>query len=107
MLTYASSTSKVERTSGRIARSARKLCVITGGTSGIGRGVVARLLGDFQDRTIIVVARPSPRIDQLRALPGACARLSVVYGDLANLKSIETACEQIECMVGSDQIDVL
>src|SRR5215831_7767365 len=53
------------------ANGARKLCVITGGTSGIGCSVVARLLADWQNHRIIVVARPSPRISQLRALPGA------------------------------------
>jgi NAD(P)-dependent dehydrogenase (short-subunit alcohol dehydrogenase family) len=84
----------------------RKLCVITGGTSGIGRGVMTRLLGEWLDHRIIVVARPSPRVDQLRELPGAFERLSVVYGDLASLRSIEEACNQIKGMV-SDRIDVL
>jgi len=35
-----------------------------------------------------VVAHPSPRISELRALPGAYERLSVVNGDLASLRSI-------------------
>ena len=94
------------RSDGPAADGPRKLCVITGGTSGIGRGVVTRLLGGWPDHRIIVVARPSPRVDQLRELPGACERLSVVFGDLANLRSIEEACDQIKSIV-SDPIDVL
>jgi len=89
------------------ANGSRKLCVFTGGTSGIGRGVVARLLADWQNHGIIVVARSSPRISQLRALPGAYERLSVVDGDLASLRSIAKACEEIEDILGSDRIDVL
>ena len=89
------------------ANGSRKLYVITGGTSGIGRGVVARLLADWQNHRIIVVARPSPRISRLRALPGAYERLSVVDGDLSSLRSIAKACEEIQGMLGSDRIDVL
>ena len=89
------------------ANGASKLCVITGGTSGIGRGVVARLLADWQNHRIIVVARPSPRISRLRALPGAYERLSVVDGDLSSLRSIAKGCDQIQGMLGSDRIDVL
>jgi len=89
------------------ANGSRKLCVITGGTSGIGRGVVARLLADWQNYRITVVARPSPRINQLHALPGAYERLSVVNGDLASLRSIAEACEEIQGKLGSDRIDVL
>ena len=92
---------------GPAADGPRKLCVITGGTSGIGRGVVTRLLGEWPDHRIILVARPSPRVDQLRELPGACERLSVVDGDLASLRSIEEACDQIRSIVGSDRIDNL
>jgi NAD(P)-dependent dehydrogenase (short-subunit alcohol dehydrogenase family) len=89
------------------ANGAQKLCVITGGTSGIGRRVVAQLLADWQNYRITVVARPSPRIGELRALPGAYERLSVVNGDLASLRSIAKACDQIQGMLGSDLIDVL
>jgi len=89
------------------ANGARKQCVITGGTSGIGRSVVTRLLADWQNYRITVVAHPSPRISELRALPGAYERLSVVNGDLASLRSIAKACDQIQGMLGSDLIDVL
>jgi NAD(P)-dependent dehydrogenase (short-subunit alcohol dehydrogenase family) len=89
------------------ANGTGKLCVITGGTSGIGCSVVARLLADWQKHRITVVARPSPRIRQLHALPGAYERLSVVNVDLANLRSIAEACDQIKRMLGADLIDVL
>jgi NAD(P)-dependent dehydrogenase (short-subunit alcohol dehydrogenase family) len=98
--------SRRQRSDRPAADGPRKLCVFTGGTSGIGRGVVTRLLGEWPDHRIIVVARPSLRVDQLRELPGACERLSVVYGDLASLRSIEEACDQIKGLV-SDRIDVL
>jgi NAD(P)-dependent dehydrogenase (short-subunit alcohol dehydrogenase family) len=81
--------------------------VITGGTSGIGRGVVARLLAGSSDRRIILFARPSPRVDHLRALPGANERLSVVDGNLASLRSIDLACDEVASIVGSDPIEVL
>ena len=89
------------------AGAARKLCIITGGTSGIGRSVVAHLLAEWSDHRIIMIARPSPRINPLRALPGANERLSVVNGDLASLRSIAQACDQILGMLGSDRIDVV
>jgi NAD(P)-dependent dehydrogenase (short-subunit alcohol dehydrogenase family) len=89
------------------ANGAPKLFIITGGTSGIGRRVVARLLADWQNHRITVVARPSPRMSQLRALPGAYEGLSVVNGDLASLRSIAKACDEIQGMLGSDRIDVL
>jgi len=83
----------------------QKICVMTGGTSGIGRGVVARLLNEWQEYRVIVIARPSARINQLHALPGARARLSVVSADLASLRSIDEACDQIKGIL--DRIDVL
>ena len=89
------------------ANDVRKLCVITGGTSGIGRRVVARLLDGWQDHRLIVVARPSPRVNQLWNLPGAHERLSVVYGDLASLRSVAKTCDAIKGMLDSDEIDVL
>jgi NAD(P)-dependent dehydrogenase (short-subunit alcohol dehydrogenase family) len=83
------------------------LCVISGGTSGIGRIVVTRLLAERPDHQIILIARPSPRINQLCTLPGARERLSIVSGDLTSLRSIANACDQIRGMLGSDRISAL
>src|SRR5262245_45560535 len=91
----------------RSEASRKFFCVMTGGTSGIGRGVVERLLGDWPDRRIVLIARSSPRIDQLYALPGARQRLSVINGDLASLKSVAQACDQITSLLGADPIDAL
>src|SRR5215468_1875586 len=87
--------------------AARECYVLTGGTSGIGRGVVARLLADLPDRRIILLARSSPRVDHLRALPGANERLIVVNGNLASLHSVDLACDKVVSIVGSDPIAVL
>src|SRR5262252_6786955 len=89
------------------SEASRKLCVMTGGTSGIGRGVVERLLGDWPDRRIVLIARSSPRIDELCAMPGARERLCVINGDLASLKSVAQACDQITSLLHSDPIDAL
>src|SRR5262245_39670817 len=89
------------------SEASRRFCVMTGGTSGIGRGVVERLLGDWPDRRILLIARASPRIDQLYALPGARERLSVINGDLASLNSVAQACDQITSLLGPDPIDAL
>src|SRR5262245_9180609 len=87
--------------------AARECYVLTGGTSGIGRGVVARLLADLPDRRIILLARSSPRVDHLRALPGANERLIVVNGNLASLHSVDLACDKVVSIVSSDPIEVL
>jgi len=87
--------------------AAQECYVLTGGTSGIGRGVVARLLADAPDRRIILLARSSPRVDRLRELPGANERLIVVNGNLASLRSVELACDKVASIVGSDLIEVL
>src|SRR5215813_7874799 len=89
------------------SEDSRKFCVMTGGTSGIGRGVVERLLGDWPDRRIVLIARSSPRIDELYAMPGARERLCVINGDLASLKSVAQACDQITSLLGSSRIDAL
>lgn len=85
---------------------AGKAYVMTGGTSGIGRGVLARLL-ERPDRHVFLLARPSPRLDALRALPGARERLLVVDADLASLRSVEQACEYIAGSLGSRVIEAL
>src|SRR6266702_1900903 len=87
-------------TAGRFAGSKRfgaiqKGLVMTGGTSGIGRDVVRRLLSERANWTVILLARPSPRVDALQALPGAGKRLAVVHADVASLRSVDRACDEV------------
>jgi protochlorophyllide reductase len=82
-------------------------CVMTGGTNGIGRRVVERLIAEWPDRRIILIARPSRHAQALQALPGARDRLVLVEADLASLKSVDKACDSITAIVGSGSIDAL
>src|SRR5438552_3642497 len=86
--------------------SGRKCLVMTGGTSGIGRRVVERLLHEFPDWSIILLARPSPRVAELEMLPGAGERLTVVAANLASLQSVDRACDEIARRLGG-RIDAL
>jgi len=85
----------------------RKVLVMTGGTSGIGRRALELLLSASANWTVILLARCSPRVDELKALPGAGARLRVVEADLANLAAVGRACEEVERLLGVDRIDAL
>jgi NAD(P)-dependent dehydrogenase (short-subunit alcohol dehydrogenase family) len=86
---------------------AEKRLVMTGGTSGIGRRALQRLLSERPDWQIILLARPSARADELKALPGAGRRLIVEAADLASLKSVDGACGRVADMVGPRGIDAL
>lgn len=81
--------------------------VMTGGTSGIGRGALRRLLSERANWTVILLARPSPRVDELKSLPGAGKRLAVIDADLASLGSVDQACDQVVSLLGQRQIDAL
>src|SRR5215468_52384 len=85
---------------------ARKRLVMTGGTSGIGRRVVERLLAEYPGWTIILLARLSPRSRGLRQLRGS-ERLTVIDADLASLKSVDQACDDVIRSLGSHGIDAL
>jgi NAD(P)-dependent dehydrogenase (short-subunit alcohol dehydrogenase family) len=74
---------------------------MTGGTSGIGRRVLERLLRERPNWVIILIARPSPRVDVLKALRGADRQLAVIDGDLASLNSVDRACDEV---VGTPRI---
>jgi len=80
---------------------------MTGGTSGIGRRALTRLLSGHVDWTVILLARSSPRVDELKALPGAGERLAVVDADLASLNSVGRACEEVVRLLGGCRIDAL
>jgi NAD(P)-dependent dehydrogenase (short-subunit alcohol dehydrogenase family) len=88
-------------------RAAHKCLVMTGGTSGIGRRALRTLLGERPEWTVILLARSSLRVDELKALPGAAERLAIVDGDLASLASVDRACSEIARRLGPRPIDAL
>ena len=96
-----------ETASIRVDRVATKCLLMTGGTSGIGRRALQRLLLERPDWTIILLARPSLQADELRRLPGAGNRLVIVDADLGSLQSVSRACDRVVGMVGSGAIDAL
>ena len=96
-----------ETTSIRADRIATKCLLMTGGTSGIGRRALQRLLLEFPDWTIILLARPSLQAGELRRLAGADSRLMIVDADLGSLQSVSSACDRVVGMVGSGAIDAL
>ena len=83
-----------------------KRLVMTGGTSGIGRRVVERLLIGHPDWTIILLARPSLRAQELQASADP-ERLMVIDADLANLRSADRACDEVIRFLDSEVIDAL
>jgi NAD(P)-dependent dehydrogenase (short-subunit alcohol dehydrogenase family) len=87
--------------------ASEKYLVMTGGTSGIGRRALQQLLMEWPNWTIVLLARPSLRVEELRALPGASKRLIVVEADLASLRSVDRACDRIQQTIGSRAIDAL
>jgi len=74
--------------------SSHKRLVMTGGTSGIGRRVLKRLLAEYQNWTIILLARQSGRTRELSGIR-RCERLTVIDTDLASLKSVDRACDDV------------
>jgi NAD(P)-dependent dehydrogenase (short-subunit alcohol dehydrogenase family) len=87
--------------------AAQKCLVMTGGTSGIGRRTLQTLLSERANWTVILLARPSPRVDALKAIPGASKRLAVVDADLASLASVAQACDEVVSLLGDRWIDAL
>ena len=85
----------------------RKCVVMTGGTSGIGRRTLKLLLSESGNFTVILLARSSPRVGELRALPGAGERLAIVDTDLASLISVDRACAEVGRRLGGGSIDAL
>ena len=84
----------------------RKRLVMTGGTSGIGRRVVERLLIEQPQWTIVILARPSPRADELQASSHP-KRLTLIDTDLASLSSTDRACDEVLRRLDLQGIDAL
>src|SRR5262245_55861030 len=84
----------------------RKCIVMTGGTSGIGRQTLKLLLSEPGNFTVFLLARSSPRVNELKASPGAGERLASVDADLASLISVDRACGEVVRRLGRGRIDV-
>jgi len=65
----------------------RKCVVMTGGTSGIGRQTLKLLLSESGTFSVLLLARSSPRVEELWALPGAAERLAIVDADPVRLRA--------------------
>lgn len=84
-----------------------KLLVMTGGTSGFGRHAVERLLSEYPDWRIALLARPSPHADALAANPKAHERLTIVPTDLASLGSVAAALRRVIEWADGAKLDAL
>jgi NAD(P)-dependent dehydrogenase (short-subunit alcohol dehydrogenase family) len=95
----------VQYTQGALRRPPRTL-VMTGGTSGIGRRVIERLLAERAEWNVLLLARPSARSAELIERWGG-GRLTVIPVDLASLESTDRACDEVIRRLGTAQFDAL
>ena len=73
-----------------------RICVITGGSSGIGKATAAALLGEGAD--VVILAREGPRLQAAVAELGAAARGGTVESvacDLGSLESVRQAADTL------------
>lgn len=84
----------------------KKVCMITGGNSGIGKAAATQLAA--QGAEVIVACRNPERVDeavsQIRRATGSTA-VSLLVMDLASKRSIESACQAYKS--GHDHLDCL
>ena len=79
--------------------------VMTGGTRGLGRAVVDRVLA-LPDWRIILFARGANPLTGLA--PAVASRVDVVAADLADLRSVQRACSDVRSRLGgSSDIEAL
>ena len=71
--------------------------VMTGGTRGLGRAVVDRVLA-LPDWRIILFARGANPLTGLA--PAVASRVDVVAADLADLRSVQRACSDVRSRLG-------
>jgi NAD(P)-dependent dehydrogenase (short-subunit alcohol dehydrogenase family) len=64
------------------------------------------LLAEYPDWTIILLARLTVRSRELEGMRG-CERLTVIGTDLASLRSVDGACDDVIRCLGSHRIDAL
>lgn len=80
--------------------------VMTGGTSGIGRCALERLLAERAEWRVFLLARPSARSAELSERWGN-GRLTMIPVDLASLESTSRACDEVIRRLGTAQLDAL
>jgi NAD(P)-dependent dehydrogenase (short-subunit alcohol dehydrogenase family) len=78
--------------------------VMTGGTRGLGRAVVDRVLA-LPDWRIVLLARGANPLAGLA--PAIASRVDVVAADLADLRSVQRACRDLRSSLGGDDIAAL
>ena len=78
--------------------------VMTGGTRGLGRAVVDRVLA-LPDWRIILFARGANPLTGLA--PAVASRVDVVAADLADLRSVQRACSDVRSRLGGSDIAAL
>ena len=84
-----------------------RVLVMTGGTRGFGRRMVDRLLAEFADWRVILLARPSPQLSALAADPSVASRLTIIDTDLSSLASVASAITGIRKRLDGQPIDSL
>lgn len=83
-----------------------RILVMTGGTRGFGRRMVERLLAEFTDWRIILLARPSAHVSELAATADP-ARLGIVDVDLASLASVARSMSAVAKLLDGGSIDAV
>jgi protochlorophyllide reductase len=69
---------------------------MTGGTNGIGRRALEKLIDEHAEWRVLLLARPSERTAELEARHAASGRLEIVPTDLASLESVDDACAVVQ-----------
>ena len=77
---------------------------MTGGTRGLGRAVVDRVLA-LPDWRIILFARGANPLTGLA--PAVASRVDVVAADLADLRSVQRACSDVRSRLGGSDVAAL
>lgn len=81
-----------------------KVCLVTGGTSGVGRAVAAGLANLGAE--VVILSRDRERGEEaVRALSGGNAQVSLLHGDLADLESVRRAAAAFRS--SHERLDVL
>lgn len=84
-----------------------RVLVMTGGSRGFGRRMVERLLSEHDDWRVILLARASPHLSELKAAIADPSRISVVETDLASLASVTESIHDIELLLQGQPIDAV